>query len=337
MTIARRLALCLLIAVSATIARGEPVVYEGSSGPGTGKHVVLIASDHEYKSEEILPMLARILAKHHGFRCTVLFGTDPASGEIKPGSSHIPGTEALATADLMVIFTRFQNLPAAQMQPIVDYLDRGGPVVGLRTSTHGFRIPADSPFAKYDWQHKGADYVGGFGRQVLGETWVGHYGPNHKSSTRLDIVPGKEGHPVLTGVKTAWSELGGYNAHPIEGSEVLAMAQPLLGMKPDSPDDTAKPAVAGAWVRSYTGRSGKTGRVFTTTYGGPGDLENEGFRRMLVNACFWAGGLEQAIRPDLTTDLVGPYRPTWMGVNKRSAHVKPEAVAGFDTPILPAP
>jgi hypothetical protein len=323
--------------VIASSTAAGPLVYEGTTGPGKSKHVVLIASDHEYKSEEVLPMLARILAKHHGFKCTVLFGVDPKTGEIKPGMSNIPGTEALKSADLMVIFTRFQNLPAEQMQPIVDYLHRGGPVVGLRTSTHGFKIPLESPFAKYDHAYRGTDYSGGFGRQVLGETWVGHYGPNHKSSTRLDIVPGKEKHPVLTGVKSAWSELGGYNAHPIEGSEILLMAQPLNGMKPDSPDDTTKKAMAGAWVRTYKGVAGKEGRVFASTYGGPGDLENEGFRRILVNGCFWTLSLEASIQPDLNTSLVGPYRPTWMNVNKRAASVKPEDLASYDSPILPPP
>jgi len=125
------------IALSA-FAHAAPLVYEGTEGPGRGKNVVLIADDHEYKSEEGLPELGRILAKHFGFRCTVLFGIDPKTGEIKQGLSNIPGTEALKTADLMVILTRFQNLPAEQMQPIVDYLDRGGPIVGLRTATHAF-------------------------------------------------------------------------------------------------------------------------------------------------------------------------------------------------------
>ena len=329
--------IALLLPTLFAPALAAPLVYEGTDGPGKGKHVVLIASDHEYKSEEILPMLGRVLAKHHGFTCTVLFGVDPQSGFIRPGMSNIPGTEALKTADLMVIYTRFQNLPAEQMQPIVDYLDRGGPVIGLRTATHGFKIPKDNPFAKFDHGYKGEEFKGGFGRQILGETWVGHYGPNHKSSTRLDIVKEKAGHPVLTGVTKAWSEIGGYNAYPMEGSEVLAMAQPLLGMTPDSPDDPAKKPMAGAWVRTYKGASGKEGRVFTSTYGGPGDLDNEGFRRMLVNACFWTTGLEAAIKPDLATALVGPYRPTWMGVNKRAKDIKPEALAGWDSPILPAP
>ena len=331
----------LLTAVAAlglaTFAHAAALTYEGTAGPGKGRQVVFIASDPEYKSEEALPALARILAKHHGFKCTVLFGLDAKTGEIKPGEPNIPGTDALKTADLMVIFTRFQNLPAEQMQPIVDYLHRGGPVIGLRTATHAFKIPADSPFAKYDHGYKGDEFKNGFGRQILGETWVGHYGPNHKSSTRLDIVPGKAGHPVLIGVKDMWAEIGAYNANPIEGSEVLAMAQPLTGMTPDAPADETKKPMPGAWVRTYKVESGKEGRVFCSTYGASGDLENDGFRRMLVNACLWAVGLEAAIKPAADISFVGPFRPTWMGTNKRTPHVKPEDLAGWEMPIPPAP
>jgi hypothetical protein len=326
-------AMAVLAAVG--LAPAAPLVYEGSEGPGKDKHIVFIASDHEYKSEEALPALARILAKHHGFKCTVLFGVDPKTGEIKPGVSNIPGTECLKTADLLVIFTRFQNLPAEQMQPIVDYLERGGPVVGLRTATHGFKFPADSPFAKYDYAFKGDAFKGGFGRQILGETWVGHYGPNHKSSTRLDVVSEKAGHPVLRGVKDMWAEIGAYTASPIEGSQILAMAQPLVGMEPTSPADESKKPMPGAWVRSYSSKSGKEGRVFATTYGASGDLGNEGFRRMLVNACFWAVGLEDAIKPEAPIAFVGPYRPTWLGKTKRASGVKPEDLAGWDSPIWP--
>ncbi len=325
----------LFAVVSSASLLGAPLVYEGQSGPGKGKQVILIASDHEYKSEEGLPALARILAKHDGFKCTVLFGIDPNTGAIKPGNSNIPGTEALKTADLLVIFTRFQNLPAEQMQPIVDYLDRGGPVIGLRTATHAFRIPKDSPFAKFDFHYAGQEFKDGFGRQILGETWVGHYGPNHKQSTRLDIVPEKASHPILTGVKDMWVEAGAYRADPIAGSEILAMAQPLNGMDPkSSADDTKKPMPA-AWVRTYQSASGKAGRVFTSTYGASGDLTNDGFRRMLVNACFWTTGLESAIKPDSDISFVGPYRPTWLGVNKRADGVKPEDLAGWDSPIWP--
>lgn len=325
----------LSILALASPALAGPLVYPGAGGPGQGRQVVLIASDHEYKSEEALPELARILAKHHGFTCTVLFGVDEKTGDIVPGRSNIPGTEALDHADLLVLFTRFQQLPAAQMKPIADYLARGGPVVGLRTATHGFKIQKDDPYAKFDFQYAGAEFKGGFGRQILGETWVGHYGPNHQSSTRLDLVPEQTAHPILRGVANAWAEIGAYNAYPIEGSTVLALAQPLAGMLPTSPDDATKKPMPGAWVRTYPGASGQTGRVFCSTYGASGDLVNDGFRRLLVNACFWAAGLEQQIKPDADISLVGPYHPSWMKGRTRAAHVKPEDLAGWDSPIWP--
>src|SRR6185436_9934120 len=151
------------------------VTYQGDQGPGRGKHIVFLAGDREYRSEETLPALARILAKHYGFTCSVFFTTDPKTGFIEPGSSNIAGLDALKTADLLVIFLRFQDFPDAEMQHIVDYLDRGGPVVGLRTATHAFEIlRPNAKFLKYTW--KGVpEYVGGFGRQILGETWVSHY------------------------------------------------------------------------------------------------------------------------------------------------------------------
>ena len=41
------------------------VVYQGGQGPGQGKHIVLISGDEEYRSEEGLPMLGKILAVRH--------------------------------------------------------------------------------------------------------------------------------------------------------------------------------------------------------------------------------------------------------------------------------
>ncbi|MFG0335477.1 MAG: hypothetical protein ACF8TS_19125, partial [Maioricimonas sp. JB049] len=203
-----------------TAARAEPLVYEGNAGPGKGKHIVFLAGDHEYRSEETLPALARIMAVHHGFKCTVLFTVDPETGEIDPAADNLPGSEALADADLAVIFLRFKNLPADQMQPIVDYLDRAGPVVGLRTATHAFRIPQDSQFARYDYRYGGEEYPKGFGRQVLGESWAGHYGKNHVMSTRLIVVPDAKSHPVLRGVSQPWVQAGGYWTEPEPDSTI---------------------------------------------------------------------------------------------------------------------
>ena len=86
-----------------------------------------------------MPMLAKIMAVHHGFKCTAVFSLDKETGEIDPGNQvNMPGLEALETADLMVLFTRFRELPDEQMKYIVDYTNSGKPIVGLRTATHAF-------------------------------------------------------------------------------------------------------------------------------------------------------------------------------------------------------
>lgn len=317
-----------------THAQAQSLEYVGESGPGKGKHLVFVSGDHEYRSEESLPALARILAKHHGFRCTVLFNVEPATGEISPGNNNLPGTDAIDHADLMVIFTRFQDLPADQMQPIVNYLNRGGPVIGMRTATHAFNIPAGKEFSRYSFQYPGKEYEKGFGRQVLGETWVSHYGDNHKMSTRLEIVPGAESHPVLRGVTRPWVQSGGYWTDPMPDSTILAMAQPLAGMTEDSPPVEGKKPCPGAWVRTYTGQNGQHGRVFTTTYGASEDLLNEDFRRMMVNACFWAAGMEKSIEPKLNVEFVGPYHPVTFSFGGYRRGVKPLDMAGWDSPIM---
>ena len=145
--------------------------------PGAGHKVVLIAGDEEYRSEEALPMLAAILAKRHGFDCSVLFSTDPSSGEIDPMDQvNIEGLELLDTADLVILFTRFREWPDEKMEHFVNYVDSGKPLIGLRTATHAFKYDRrpESAFAKYSSFSE--EWDGGFGRQVLGETWVNHHG-----------------------------------------------------------------------------------------------------------------------------------------------------------------
>lgn len=325
--------LFLLLTFSLTPLVAAPLVYEGTDGPGKGKHIVFLAGDHEYRSEETLPALARILAKHHGFKCTVLFNVDPESGEIVPGNSNMPGMEALKTADLAVVFLRFQDFPDETMKHFVEYLDRGGPVIGLRTSTHAFKIPEGKTYSRYSWDYKGEDFLSGWGHQVLGQSWVGHYGKNHQQSTRIDIVDSKKDHPILRGVESIWVQAGGYVGKPTDG-EILTQAQPLDGMTQDSPANKEMEPMPSEWTRTYEAGNGEKARVFTSLYGASEDLLNEGYRRMLVNACFWAIGIEDKIQPDLKVEFVGPYKPnTFRGGNAYAAGIKPSAYAGFESPI----
>ena len=276
-----------------------------------------------------MPALARILAKHYGFKCTFIVTTDPKDGTIKPGSSHITGLEVLDAADLMVVFIRLQAFPDDQMKHFVDYLDRGGPVIGLRTSTHAFH-GITGTHAKFNDDYQGDDFKYGFGEQILGEHWVGHYGENHKQSSKLILEKDQLQHPILRGVMDVHTQCGGYNAHPREGSITLARGQILDGMRFDDPLDPSKDELPVAWVRTY---KGPRSRVFATTHGASEDILNAGFRRMLINAHLWCLGMDDAIKPDNEVDFVGPYNPVTFNFYRYRTGIKPADIAGWDTPI----
>ncbi len=308
------------------------ITFEGTEGPGVGKHIVMLAGDHEYRSEEILPAMARILARHYGFKTSVFFTLDE-EGYIQPGSSIIKGLEALETADLIVMGLRFQNFPHAEMQHIVNYLDRAGPVIGLRTSTHAFK-DIEGEFEKYNWDYEGEEYFKGFGRQVLGETWAGHYGTNHQQSSL--VIPVGEDHVIFRGVADMHVQSGGYFADPMPDSHILARGTVLDGMSADSPPAGDKEQVPVVWTRSYEGSDGQSGRVFTTTHGAGEDFLNDGFRRMLINAAFWALSMEDAIEADSNIDFVGPYNPVEFAFDGYRLGVRPSDMAAWDSPIMDA-
>ena len=303
----------------------EWVVYEGNEGPGKGKHIVLVSGDEEYRSEEALPMLGKVLATHHGFRCTVLFAINPETGEIDPNvQTNIPGLHHLESADMLVLFTRFRELPDEQMKYIIDYTNAGKPVMGLRTATHAFNYTQnlDSPYAKYSFNSK--DFDGGYGRQVLGETWINHHGHHGKESARGVIDETMKDHPILKGVTDIWGPSDVYGIKELTGdAQVLVHGQVLVGMEPTDtpkPDTTMMPM---AWIKTYTGGTGNTSRIFNTTMGASVDLESEGLRRLLVNGCYWCVGLEDTIPEESVVDYVGDYDPTFFGFGTFKKGLKP--------------
>ena len=304
------------------------VDYEGKEGPGKGKHIVFIAGDEEYRSEEGLPMLARILAARQGFNCTVLFSINPADGTIDPNNqTNIAGMETLKTADLLVIQLRFRELPDERMKFFVDYFNAGKPILAIRTATHAFQYSRNkqSPYAKFDWQSK--EWPGGFGQQVLGETWVSHHGSHGKESTRGVLNQQFKDHPILRGVEDIWGPTDVYGiVHLPKDAQVLVYGQVLEGMKPtDKPVAGPKndPMMPLIWIRDYTGEGGKSSRIFCSTIGAAVDLESEGLRRLFVNAIYWGLGMEGRIPAKASVDYVGEYRPTIFAPNKFKRGVKP--------------
>jgi type 1 glutamine amidotransferase len=300
--------------------------YPGGEGPGKGKHAVFIAAEESYRSELSMPLMARILSRH-GFKCTVLFAIDPKTGTIDPRvSDNISGLEQLQSADLLVLFMRWRELPDDQMKQIIDYSESGRPIIGIRNATHPFRFSKrpDSPYAKFDWASK--EPAGGWGRKVLGETWVSHYGNNLVESTRCDILNFAGSHPIFRGVhRSFWIPDDVYGiSEKLEGdSEPMLLGQPLSGWSSDDKPVEDKKPVPIAWTKSYAAANGKKARVFTTTMGHGDAFKVDDFRRMLANACYWCMELEDRIDANSDIAVTGVYEPGPAGVGGLKAGVKP--------------
>ena len=183
-----------------------------------------------------------------------------------------------------------------------------------------------SPYAKYDWRSK--DPVGGFGQYVLGETWVDHHGSHGKESTHGVINDDFETHPILKGVTDLWAPTDVYAVtHLPKDASVLVWGQVLSGMKPNDPPVAGpknNPMMPLVWLRDYTGDQQRTSHIVTTTMGAAVDLENEGLRRLLVNAAYWTTGLSNQIPASADVSYVGQYKPLWFGFGKFAKGTKPD-------------
>ena len=322
--------LLLSLLAASTLQAADHVVYE-PAGDSKGKHIVLLAGDEEYRSEEAMPMFGKLLSQRHGFKCTVLFSL-AANGTIDPtAGGSLSHPEALDSADAIVMLLRFRHWDDATSKKFEAAVNRGVPVIALRTSTHAFNgYPKGSPFAAWNFNNNG-----GWGRKVLGETWVSHWGNHKVEATKGIIEAANANHPILRGVSEIFGNTDVYEAAPPADAVVLVRGQVLQGMTPDTPPASYKKATAAkveqevntpmmpvAWVRVVKNDAGTENKVFCTTMGAATDLATEGTRRMVVNATFWGLGLEVPEKADVTP--VGDYNPTMYGFKGNKQGLKPD-------------
>ena len=320
------LAVLVLLIKLCIVSAAEPgLVIEGKEGIGKGQHIVFVTGEEYYRSEEGMSMFAKILSQHHGYKCTVLFAIDPVTGFINANkSNNIPGLEALKSADLMVVFARFRELPDADMKHIVDYVDAGKPVLGIRNATHAFRYSANStsPYKSWDFQSKA--WPGGFGQQILGDTWIAHYGKFQKEATLATVVSSQRNNPVLRGVAdTIFCHTDVNSVERLTPKDlVLMQGQVLSGLNPmDAPvtDKRKDVRMPFAWFKTYTAPSGKEGRSFTTTAGASLDWQSEDLRRLMVNAIYSLTGHEKDIPEKSNVNFIGEYKPKPTGALSNEA------------------
>ena len=281
-------------------------------------YVVFVTGDEEYRSEESMRMLADLTARELGARVRVCYAVD-STGIIDPNrNDHIEGLAALDSADLMVLFTRWRNLPRSESDYLTRYADSGKPLVGFRTTTHAFKILEDS-----SRHHLNDDWP----TEVFGQQWIvhhGHFDDGAYPLTRVAINPENAGHPILTGVDTfsayswlyhvdggAWTLNAPADTRLLTGHS-LRSKQAAAGKLDEYP--LTQPL---AWTKTHTGASGQPARVFFTTLGHPYDFKNPNMRRLALNGIYWALDRTDAIADIGSVTPVRAYEPNNSGFGQR--------------------
>ena len=331
--------LTLCTAFSSSGFAAEWLHIPAKDGTANGKKIVLVAGDEEYRSEETCPMLAKILSQKHGFDCTVLFSINPDGGYIDSNyQKNTPGTVALDSADLLIIGTRFRQLPDDQLAHFAAFLNAGKPVIGFRTATHAFAGKAQT--GDFKW----AD----FGLNILGEKWVNHHGNHMVEGTRGIVEEANTKHEVLRGVGEIFGDTDVYGIANLDQKAATIL---LRGAVTESLDSSSKaipgpknnPMMPLAWLRGYTSPDGaKKGQAFCTTMGSSTDFADEDLRRLVINAALHLTGRPVPEKAD--AGYVDPFAPTkYVGINQkdfyRNRNLKPDDYAPGKSPAtgLPVP
>ena len=279
---------------------------EGKEGPGKDKTIVLVSGDEEYRTEESMPMLAKILSEKHGFTCKVLFSWDKEGKYIDPNNQlGVIGWEHLKGADLMVIGTRFRKPSAEDAEHITNFLNSGKPVVGIRTSTHAF-----------NGGQKFGDKIsyGEFGPLIMGEGWVSHHGRHKVEGARGMIETKNAAHPILKGVTDVFGPSDVYGVNRLTDKDTILLRGAVTeNLEPSSSfvDSKNNPMQALAWLHPYEAPNGKNGTTFCTTMGASVDLVSEDLRRLLVNSVYFLTGLKVPEKADV--NYVDPFYPSFYG------------------------
>lgn len=291
------------LALSSLVSNGSeiPTTIAQLTGQDGKPHLVFVTGDEEYRSEETMPMLARILHRDHGFTVSVLFAL--TDGVIDPNrTDNIEGLEILSKADMMIVNTRFRKLPDEQLKHVTAFAETGKPMAGFRTSTHAFRYGGGNTMDK-EWPQK-----------VFGLPWISHHGGGN--STDATLVAENATHPALRGVEPFHARSWLYNADTLLDTVTpLITGRAVKGAEPGGEHFSDPHTIA--WAHHYEGKKGKS-RVFFTTLGHPYDFKHESMRKLALNGILWALGMEEAIpATGSNAEFAAPYEPNNAGFGQK--------------------
>jgi type 1 glutamine amidotransferase len=168
---------------------------------------------------------------------------------------------------------------------IRDYVLSGKPLMGIRTASHAF--DARKPIPREGGAVTLADGTTidvlaqwpEFDREVLGGNYQGHFG-EQKEGTKISVVPGMEGHPLLNGFPLEGFTSSGslYRNRPLRSPHAQVL---LMGA---IPDQEAEPLF---WINDNSKNN-----VIYTSLGHWDDWEQEGFRKLMINSVRYLLGKE---------------------------------------------
>jgi nicotinamidase-related amidase/type 1 glutamine amidotransferase len=240
--------------------------------------VAFVIADNEYHANQSLPQFAHDLLLTKGVNCEFALGKPVVTGV---GIHNIENLQILNDADLAVIFVRRRALPSEQMNLLKEFVNKGKPVLGIRTASHAFDAQRNVP-------REGGSVVAStekvaeqlaqwpeFDQEVLGGNYQGHYG-NMKEGIVFTVAPGMENHQLLKGVSpegfvgpVAPSE-SLYKNRPLRSDDIQVL---LLGTIPRHP---AEPVL---WINNR-----ENGKVIYTSLGHWDHWKIDGFRNLMFNS-----------------------------------------------------
>ena len=222
--------------------------------------IVFVVGEREYKTERTLPIFVAKYLEPLGYKCDFVHAS-------QKDRNAFPGLKLIEEADLLFLSVRRRSLNKDQLQLVKNHLEKGKPLVGIRTASHAFGK---------DSKDKNQVAWHSFDEDVLGAKYKGHYGKQKKSDPPLQAhrVKGSDQHPILKGVAEKPFKV---LTHLYKTQDVQSTVTGLLDGKIGD-----KLSELMAWTNEAKGR-----RVFYTTLGGVEDFAIEDFNRMLVNAVKW--------------------------------------------------
>lgn len=256
--------------VSCDFTGGKQFRFKDDSRP----MIAFVTAESEYRANQRLPEFAHELMIKEDIQCEFALGKPIMKGD---GRHNIENLQILNDADLAVFFIRRRALEPEKMDIIRDYISSGKPVLGIRTASHAFDAKKNVP-------REGGGIVSadgkvsemlaqwpGFDKEVLGGNYQGHFG-HLKEGTRISIVPGMEGHPLLEGfpMEGYTSPNWLYRNRPLRSDQIqVLLTGTIPGVDPE-------PVL---WINNT-----EKNDVIYTSLGHWDDWEEEGFRNVMFNS-----------------------------------------------------